>query len=197
MDQTNKPSWPAIFDFINEVSHLKTIVRKNLLPHANRLENSAEHSWHLAMACWTISQHLPETYNTEILLQMALIHDLGEIDGGDTYLYAETRDSAKTAERDGVSRLNDLPGNPIKNLLELWDAQEYSDSPEARLVRVVDRLLPFYYNIQTRGLNWQQHGVTAQMVRDRHAFIAEEIPSLHDWFEQTLQSAIDAGWLMT
>lgn len=195
MEHTLTHPWPDIFGCINEVGHLKSIERKNLLPQANRLENSAEHSWHLAMACWTISQQLPETYNLELLLQLALIHDLGEIDGGDTYLYAETRDDAKTAEREGVHRLTNLPGNTIDNLLALWDQQEYSDSPEARLVRVVDRLLPFYYNIQTRGLNWHHHGVTAGMVRERHAFIAEEIPCLHQWFEKNLQAAIDAGWI--
>lgn len=195
MEQTVEHPWPDIFGFINEVGKLKTVERKNLVSHANRLENSAEHSWHLAMACWAISQQLPETYNLELLLQLALIHDLGEIDGGDTYLYAETRDTAKPAEREGVSRLTNLPGNTITNLLELWDEQEYADTIEARLVRVVDRLLPFYYNIQTRGLNWQQHGVKAHMVRERHAFIADEIPSLHVWFQEKLQSAVDAGWI--
>jgi putative hydrolase of HD superfamily len=195
MDKRSDYDWPAIFDFILEISHLKRIERKNTLPHTKRFENSAEHSWHLAMACWAISNHLPETYDTKVLLQLALIHDLGEIDGGDTYLYASTRDTAKVAEREGVERLHQLPGNTIDDLLPLWDIQEYSDSPEARLVRIIDRLLPFFYNIKTKGVNWQKHGVTAAMVRERHAFIATEMPTLHAWFEEHLDGAVQAGWI--
>ena len=188
MDTSTRQQWNNIFEFLLKLSHLKTIERKNILPHAERFENSAEHSW-------AIANHLPDTYDIQILLQLALIHDLGEIDGGDTYLYADTRDLAKTDDREGMHRLQHLTGNTIANLLDLWDRHEFSDCAEARLVRAIDRPLPFFYNIQTQGKNWREHGVTAQMVQDRHAFIAEHHPTLHNWFETQLAHAVSQGWL--
>ena len=137
----------SITDFFLELDALKHIERRSFITGGKRRENSAEHSWHLAMACWSISEHFNLQINVERLLKLALVHDLGEIDAGDTILYAKDRSAAHHAERTCLQRLSDHPGNTVNDLTDLWEEQELGNSDEAMLLKVVDRLLPFLLNI--------------------------------------------------
>ena len=182
--------------FLLELDALKRINRRSYVTETTRLENSAEHSWHLAMACWSIAELFALDVNYEKLLKLALIHDLGEIDAGDTFLFANTRNDAHIEERAGIARLQAERGNGIKNLNEIWEEQETGSSKEADLLRVVDRLLPFLLNLNTEGKTWIDGGVTRSQVAGALAFIKDSFPTIHDWQTQQIEYATQKGWLI-
>jgi len=150
----------SISDFLLELDKLKSVNRRTFINGGERVENSAEHSWHLAIACWAFAELLKEDFDLLKLLQLALVHDLGEIDAGDTFLYGSARGSAHIKERQCVQRLASYPGNAISNLVETWEEQEAGNSKEARLLKVIDRLLPFMHNMTSEGRAWRDHGIS-------------------------------------
>ena len=185
-----------VTNFLLELDALKRVNRRSYVTGTTRLENSAEHSWHLAMACWSIAELFKLDVNHERLLKMALIHDLGEVDAGDTFLFANSRGDAHVEEREGIARLQNEPGNGIKNLSEIWEAQETGSSKEAELLRVVDRILPFLLNINTGGKTWSDHEVTRSQVTGVLGFIKDSFPSIHDWLTEQIDFATEQGWLI-
>ena len=200
---SSKPATASIQHNIEDISHflleldaLKHVERRNYVTGGARRENSAEHSWHLAMACWSIAEYFKLPLNHEQLLKMALIHDLGEIDAGDTYLYDTQRNDAHHAERDGIARLQNECGNGIRNLTELWEEQETGTSAETQLIKAVDRLLPFLLNLKTEGGMWQAHQVRRSQVVATQAFIAEAFPEIHQWLAEKVAYATEQGWLI-
>ena len=182
--------------FLLELDALKRVNRRSYVTGTTRLENSAEHSWHLAMACWSIAELFELDVNHEKLLKMALIHDLGEIDAGDTFLYADTRVDAHNEERAGIARLQSERGNGIADLSEVWEEQETGHSKETQLLRVVDRLLPFLLNLNTNGKTWIDANVTRSQVAGAHEFIKDSFPSIHDWLSKNIEYATKQGWLI-
>jgi len=182
--------------FLLELDALKRVNRRSYVTQTTRKENSAEHSWHLAMACWSIAELFALDVNHENLLKMALVHDLGEVDAGDTFLYADTRTDAHVEERAGIARLQRERGNGISNLSEVWEAQETGSSKESQLLRVVDRLLPFLLNLNTNGKTWIELGVTRSQVAGAHAFIKDSFPPIHDWLSHNIAYATQQGWLI-
>lgn len=185
-----------LIDFFLELDGLKHVERRTSLYQKPRLENSAEHSWHLAMACWAVADYYQLDVCQTTLLKLALVHDLGEIDAGDTFLYDAQRSDAHNAEREGVKRLANHVGNPISELYTCWEAQESGDSAEAKLVKAIDRLLPFLYNLKTAGYSWQENHVKRSQVEQAHAFIADDFPEIHAWMREQLLMAVDKGWLL-
>lgn len=189
----------TITRYFLELDVLKLVQRKSYVQGASRLENSAEHSWHLAMACWSIARSFDLLSKHGIdegkLIKLALVHDLGEIDAGDTFLYADSRPDANKAERACIQRLASHPGNGIKDLTEIWEEQETGNSPETRLLKVIDRLLPFMLNIDSQGCSWQEMGVKRHQVEKAHAFIEQEFPEVHKWITEQLERAVKEGWL--
>lgn len=183
-------------EFLLELDALKTVERKNYIAAGFRHENSAEHSWHLAMACWCFNRYFDLQLSEEKLLKLALIHDLGEIDAGDTFLYATTRSNAHEKERECIDRLTQHQGNSLKNLLSLWEEQETGNSAETRLLKTVDRLLPFLLNIVNKGKTWREMNVKKSQVVAAHAFIKSEFPQIHEWLSQQLEQASSEGWLI-
>ena len=190
-----------LIDYLLALDALKSVNRRNyttqLSEHTpRRLENSAEHSWHLAMACWSVAQHFKLDVNHEKLLKLALVHDLGEIEAGDTFLYADKRSQAHVNERIGVEKLTMMTGNPVPELLTLWDEQETGDSAESKLLKVVDRLLPFMLNMVTDGGAWTDHQVKRSQVKAAQSFISEDFPEIHDWITEQIAIAVQQGWLI-
>jgi len=185
----------AVTHYLLEIDQLKAVQRRSYTESGARLENSAEHSWHLAMACWSIARLAGLKLDEGKLLKLALIHDLGEIDAGDTFLYAAHRDNAHRAEREGVARLAQLTGNGVSELLELWDEQEHGNSPETRLLKVIDRLLPFLLNVASQGRTWREMNIRKSQVLNAHAFIEQKFPEIHRWIVQQVNHAVQQGWL--
>ena len=182
--------------FLLELDALKRVNRRSYVTNTDRRENSAEHSWHLAMACWSIAELFELEVNHEQLLKMALIHDLGEIDAGDTFLYADTRQDAHIEERDGIARLQSERGNGIADLSKIWEEQETGNSAETQLLKVVDRLLPFLLNLNTEGKTWRELGVTRSQVAGAHAFIQDSFAPIHKWLSHNIDYATQKGWLI-
>lgn len=185
----------AITEYFLELDALKLINRRTYIDGGVRVENSAEHSWHLAMACWSISRSFGINLSEEKLLKLAIVHDLGEIDAGDTFLYSNDRNKAHTAERECVKRLENHRGNAISDLSELWEEQETGNGIETKLLKAVDRLLPFLHNISSKGKTWQELGIKKSQVLKAHAFIADDFPEIHSWMLDKIQLAVQEGWL--
>ena len=129
------------------------------------------------------------------LIKLALLHDLGEIGAGDTFLYSKDRETAHVKERESVKRIAAHPGNAIGDVVELWEEQEAGQSREARLLKVVDRLLPFLHNITSEGRAWQDNGIQRSQVLGMHQFIERENPEVYGWFIEKLDHAVEQGWL--
>jgi len=182
--------------FLLELDALKRINRRSYVTQTTRRENSAEHSWHLAMACWSIAEAFELDVNHERLLKMALVHDLGEIDAGDTFLFANSRSDAHVEERAGIARLQAERGNGIAALSEVWEAQETGSSKESQLLGVVDRLLPFLLNLNTEGKTWVEAQVTRSQVAGALAFIKDSFPPIHDWLTKNIDYATQQRWLI-
>lgn len=185
----------GISDFLLQLDALKSINRRTYINGGERVENSAEHSWHLAMACWAFAELLQEDYDVSKLIKLALLHDLGEIGAGDTFLYSNKRDSAHIKERESVKEIASHPGNPIANIPELWEEQEAGDSKEAKLLKVIDRLLPFLHNISSEGRAWQDNGIHKSQVLKMHQFIENENKEIYRWFVSKVEYAVEKGWL--
>ncbi|MDO3386754.1 HD domain-containing protein [Gilvimarinus sp. SDUM040013] len=179
-----------------EIEKLRGVERQTYTVQGERRrENSAEHSWHLAMACWVIAEQFDIAVNMTKLLQMALLHDLGEIDGGDTFLYSASRAQAADKEASCITRLaSEFPALPCE-LDALWREQEEGSSREAKLLKVADRLLPFLLNLQHQGYPWREHGITAAQVKSVLAFIEADFPDIHDWMMREISRALALGWL--
>ena len=182
--------------FLLELDALKRVNRRSYVTQTTRRENSAEHSWHLAMACWSIAELFELDVNHEKLLKMALVHDLGEIDAGDTFLFASSRSAAHIEERAGITRLQAERGNGIANLTEIWEEQETGSSKETQLLRVVDRVLPFLLNLNTEGKTWAESEVKRSQVAAALAFIEDSFPTIHDWLTKNIDYATEQGWLI-
>ena len=188
-------SMKDVSNFILELDALKLVERRTYIRAGKRVENSAEHSWHLALASWLLAKNMNRNYSIEKLLKLALIHDLGEIDPGDTFLYDKNRDIAANRERTCVNRLASDPGNSIDELSDLWEEQEIGTSPEAKFLKVVDRLLPFLHNITSDGQAWKDNDIHKKQVLDAHEFIKSEEPEIYEWFVENLEQAVKKEWL--
>lgn len=196
----SQEKYQQLMGFLLELDKLKTVQRRNYINadgiHKTRLENSAEHSWHLAMACWAVAEMFELNLNHERLLKLALVHDVGEIDAGDTFLFDTARLTAHEAERAGVIRLQQHTGNGIGDFLAIWDEQENGETCEAKLIKVVDRVLPFLLNINTSGGAWTDMNIKREQVEKALAFIAVDFPQIHEWLQGEIHIAVKRGWLV-
>ena len=185
----------AITVFMLQLDGLKSVNRRTYINGGERVENSAEHSWHLAMACWAVAELLQDEYDVAKLMKLALLHDLGEIGAGDTFLYSNEREAAYLKEHESVKQIASHPGNPIGSIVELWEEQEAGESKEAKLLKVIDRLLPFLHNMTSEGRAWQDHGIHRNQVVTMHQFIEKDSPEIYEWFLVQLEYAVEQGWL--
>jgi len=147
------------------------------------------------MACWAFADLLQDNHDVPKLIKLALIHDLGEIGAGDTFLYSNNRNNAHVEERKYVEKIASHPGNSIRKLVELWEEQEAGESKEARLLKVIDRLLPFLHNITSEGRAWQDNNINKVQVLKMHQFIENENPEIYEWFISKVEYAVEQGWL--
>lgn len=185
----------AIADFMLQLDGLKSVNRRTYINGGERVENSAEHSWQLAMACWAFAELLQDEYDVAKLMKLALVHDLGEIGAGDTFLYSTDRDTASIKEHESVKQIASHPGNPIESIVELWEEQEAGKSKEAKLLKLIDRLLPFLHNITSEGRAWRDNDIHKHQVVKAHQFIENDSPEIYEWFLAKLEYAVEQGWL--
>lgn len=182
--------------FVLELDRLKGVLRRSYLLDGSRFENSAEHSWHVALMALALAEHAREPVDTGRVVKMLLVHDVVEIDAGDTYVYAPGAHGKEAREREAAERLFGLlPEDQGRELRALWEEYEAQASPEARFARSVDRLMPFLHNVHTEGRSWREHGVRASDVGPVIDRIGPGSGTLHELARRLLREAVEAGHL--
>jgi putative hydrolases of HD superfamily len=184
--------------FVLEADRLKTVLRQSTLTDRSRRENSAEHSWHLALMALVLAEYAPAGTDLGKVMAMLVLHDLVEIDAGDLFQYAAQPQQARqaAAERAAADRLFPiLPPPQAASLRTLWDEFEERATAEAKFARALDRLQPMLINMVTEGGTWAVHGVTADQVLARVALIEDGSPSLGAYARDMIESALDRGIL--
>jgi putative hydrolases of HD superfamily len=186
------------FRFVLEADRLKSVLRKSTLNDGSRRENSAEHSWHLALMTLVFGQYAPPGTDLGRVMAMVVLHDLVEIDAGDLYVYADEAAHARqaAAERAAADRLFGLlPPEQGPALRALWDEFEERVTPDAMFARALDRLQPMLANYQVGGKIWQANGITADQVLARAALIEEGSPALGEYARNLVSDAVKRGYL--
>jgi putative hydrolases of HD superfamily len=184
--------------FITEIDRLKGVLRQTMLAEPGRRENSAEHSWHLAVMAVTLAEHAPPGTDIGRVVAMLLVHDLVEIDAGDLFVYAgeaeqARQEEAEIAAADRIFAL--LPPDQSAALRRLWDEFEERRTREARFARALDRLQPMLANLKAGGGTWQEHGITADQVLAKVALIEEGSPGLGSYARDLVTHAVRDGLL--
>ncbi len=184
--------------FIIEIDKLKHILRQNSLMDSSRQENDAEHSWHLAVMAILLAEYAKgKGIDIFRVVKMVLIHDLVEIDAGDTYCYDDVSiQDQKERETKAAERIfNLLPADQAKEIRALWDEFEARSTPESRYANALDRLQPFLLNYHTDGHSWQDHGVKRGQVITRCQPIEDGAPALWDYVAVRIEDAVRTGVL--
>jgi putative hydrolase of HD superfamily len=183
--------------FILEIDKLKLILRQTLLTDGSRRENSAEHSWHLAMMAILLAEYAPTQIDVLRVIKMLLVHDLVEIDAGDTFCYdVQSNENKAMREAEAANRLFGLlPEDQAVELRNLWEEFEAQETGEARFATALDRLQPFLHNQHTKGGTWQIHGITREQVQRRMQPIEEGAPLLWSFVEKVIEDCVEAGYL--
>lgn len=171
------------FDFIREIDKEKFITRQTFLSDAQRRENDAEHAWHMAIMTLLLSEYANEEIDVLRVISMLLIHDLVEIDAGDTYAYdEEAKKTQRERELKAASRIYGiLPEDQGKKLRALWDEFEEAQTPESKFAHVMDNIQPAMLNDYTKGKDWIAKGVRLSQVLERNAHTAEGSQKLWDY----------------
>jgi len=184
--------------FVTEIDRLKGVLRQTTLAGPGRRENSAEHSWHLAVMALALAEHAPPGTDIARVTAMVLVHDLVEIDAGDLFVYADEEQQARQeeAERAAADRIFALlPPDQAASFRGLWDEFEERRTPEARLARALDRLQPMLENLKVGGGTWQEHGITADQVLAKVALIEDGSPTLGKYARDLVDRAVRDGLL--
>lgn len=181
--------------FVLEVDRLKGVERRGYVADGSRRENTAEHSWTLAVMALLLAEHAAEPVDVATVVRMVVIHDIVEVDAGDTYVYDEAGRAAKDArEQVAADRLYGLlPGDQGAELRALWDEFERGTSAEARFARAIDRFAGFLLNHASGGVSWREHGITADRVHAVNRSIDAGAPALWDEVRRRLADAVGRG----
>lgn len=184
--------------FIIEADRLKEVFRQSILTQSRRSENSAEHSWHFALMIITLAEHSDyQPLDVLRVLKMVLIHDLVEIDAGDTFAY-DTVGRVDQHERESLAAdriFGLLPEDQGGDFRRLWDEFEEQATPEARFAAACDRLQPVLLNCLTQGHAWGKHGITSEQVLARNAHIANGSAALWEYALGIINQAVADGHL--
>jgi putative hydrolase of HD superfamily len=181
--------------FALELDRLKGVERRTWRLDRSRRENSAEHSWHLATMALVFAEHAPDGSDVDRVVRMLLVHDLVEIDAGDTFAFDAVGLADRGArERLAADRLFGLLPDGLA-LRALWEEFDAADTPDARYANAIDRLAPLLLNLHTDGGTWREHGVTRAAVLARMRPIETGLPALWAAVVAAIDAAVDRGWV--
>lgn len=189
----------AALEFVLEADRLKGVERRNWLADGSRRENTAEHSWHLGVMAMVLAPFAAEPIDVGRAVAMALVHDIVEIDAGDTFAYAQMDPAVAAAKVEAEQRAADrlfglLPAATGAYFRDLWDDYEAGGTPEARFVMAVDRSAPMLLNITEGGSAWREHGITREKVIARNGrHVEPAIPALWAELLARLDAAVAQG----
>jgi putative hydrolase of HD superfamily len=183
--------------FILEVDKLKNIVRRSLVTSGERLENDAEHSWHLALMAAVLAEHANDDIDVNRVIRMLLVHDIVEIDAGDAFIYDTGAQSAKEQlEREAADRIFALlPSDQAQEFRALWDEFEERETSEARYAAAIDRLQPLLLNHATGGATWSKYSITSDSVLGMNEKIDRGSSALWAHAQQVINDDVEKGYL--
>ncbi|HFK5586177.1 TPA: HD family hydrolase [Elizabethkingia anophelis] len=184
-------------DFIKEIDKLKYIQRRTKLFNSDRNENDAEHSWHLAMMAVVLADHANEPVDILKVVKMVLIHDIVEIDAGDTFIYDAQKNHSNTdEERLAAQRIfGILPNEQAKELIAIWEEFEAGETPEAKFARAMDRLEPLLQNTSNNGGTWNTPGVNYTKVYAKKVAIKDGAENIWEYAEGLINDSVEKGIL--
>jgi putative hydrolase of HD superfamily len=190
-------SMTETFQFLMEVDKLKNVQRRTKVLGTQRQENSAEHSWHFALAAMSLAPYAPEEVDIQKVIRMALLHDIVEIDAGDVLVYdLAAREAIHDTEVRAAHRLFGMLPAPLdQQFLDLWTEYEAGETADARFALLIDRILPVVMNLNNQGQSWVENNIRLEQVLSRNGFIAESHPQLWQYLSQHLHEAQRLGWL--
>ena len=184
-------------EFIKEIDKIKYIQRKTKLFNSDRRENDAEHSWHLAMMAVVLSDHSDHKIDLLKVIKMVLIHDIVEIDAGDTFLYDKIKSHDNTEEEQKCAEriFGILPEKQANELLEIWIEFETGTSNEAKFARSLDNLEPILQNASNQGGTWKEFNVDYETVIEKKKVINEGSEKLWTYSKAILNDSVKKGIL--
>jgi len=194
---TDTTSIQQVVDFILELDKLKGVTRKNRPLWVDRYENSAEHSWQIALLAMSLAPYAGASIDMNRVVGMLLVHDIGEIDTGDTIVFAtEGWEERKAAELAAVKRIfHILPEPQASKFLDLWLEFEKAETPEAVFANAVDRAIPPILNLAQNGQSWRENGISYEQVVNRIGPpIKAGCPALWEYLLSRLDSEREGGW---
>lgn len=186
-------------EFIVEIDKLKHIERQSALCDGTRQENDSEHSWHIALMAILLSEYANSLDIDQLkVVKMLLIHDLVEIDAGDTFAYDVIGNSDKAKREREVANLifGILPDDQKEELLSLWEEFESLSTPEARFASALDKLQPLILSFNNKGWSWKKHGVASSQILESKKEMVNGSEDLWEYAKRLIQESIDAGFLV-
>lgn len=187
------------FAFILEIDKLKAIYRQTTVKEDNnRQENSAEHSWHIALTAQLLQQYAEQPIDIQRVTCMLLIHDVIEIDAGDLFAFAENELHQQQAEKEllAAQRLFGLlPESQYQTFKDLWCEFEQAKTNDAQFAKAMDRILPLVQNMNNQGGSWVKHNISQSQVLTRNSYLQYIAPKLWLYVQQQVQLAVTKGWL--
>ncbi|MCD9501539.1 HD domain-containing protein [Photobacterium phosphoreum] len=187
----------GILEFMVEIEKLKSVSRQTKPVGLSRYENSAEHSWHVCLSALMLKDYANETIDITRVMKMLLIHDLGEIDAGDTIIYSSETDENKLKEQNCIARLfKSLPNTISDEYIQLWVEFEKGESSDAIFAKAIDRVPPLLHNIHGDGHSWKKHNISKDKVLTFNGErISKGSEKLWHELEVQLEEAVESGLL--
>lgn len=183
--------------FTAEIDKMTDVLRQTLLINKSRRENDAEHSWHIAVMAMLFSEYTIEPVDVGRAVQMCVVHDIVEIEAGDTFAYDAQGNIGKAArEKEAADKLFErLPVDQGKMIRGLWEEFDAMETADAKYAACMDRLQPFLHNTLTDGHTWGNGIIARKSVEERTAIIKEFMPEVYHWIIINMNRAIEKGWM--
>jgi putative hydrolase of HD superfamily len=190
-------SFQQAVDFIAYADQLKRVIRRNGLFDGSRCENTAEHSWHAALSAQVLAPFANEQVDADRVTKMLLIHDLIEIEAGDTYAYdIEARAKQEAVEAEAAEIVFDrMPKPKSMELRAVWDEFEARETPNAKFAKAIDRFMPLYSNYSNGGFSWSTDKISKEQIVEVCWIIQEGSQALWTLTERMLDDAVRKGWI--
>ena len=184
-------------EFMLELDKMKNLYRQTYVLHEDRKENDAEHSWHLAVLAFLLAEYSNEEINVSHVMKMVLLHDVVEIDAGDTYCYDQEgyKSKAEREEKAAQRIFGILPEDQKEEFYALWREFEDSKTPDARFAAVLDRIQPLLLNYTKYGISWKEHGIHKEQVLNRNKDYFSSSDELAEVIKGIIDDAAAKGWL--
>lgn len=184
-------------EFMLELDKMKNLYRQTYVLHEDRKENDAEHSWHLAVLAFLLEEYSNKPVDVLHVMKMVLVHDVVEIDAGDTYCYDDVgyKSKAEREEKAAQRIFGLLPDDQKNEFYSLWREFEDCNTNDAKFAAVLDRIQPLMLNYTKGGLSWQEHDVCKTQVEKRNCSVRESSEMLGELIQSVIDDAAEKGWL--